>query len=279
MPRIDYKGQIFGNREVIENECLDEDFIKIGKKIPAQSTRSSYRLTKCLNCGQILPASVKTLKRYPPKKCCFCSGIGYKGSLELNRNAYIELEDCYEISISFKDTTVQCYIDKEDLYLVKQYSWRVSQKRSKYYAVTGQASNKTLLYLHNLLMNKTDHNDGMEVDHIDGNSLNNRKNNLRITSRLKNIQNVSARIDNEIGIRGICKTRNKYKADFSFNNQRYYFKDWDTIEEAVYCRLSAERICGLDIANKNPLVDQYLTLPKEKEDEIYQYTLNKILGN
>lgn len=187
MPRIDYVGQIFGNREIIKNECLDEDFIAVGMKIPAQSTRSNYRLTKCLNCGQILPANIKTLKRNPPKKCCFCSGIGYKGSLTLNRNAYAELDDCYEISINFKDTTLQCYIDKESIDLVKQYSWRISQKKNKYYVLSGQASKHTLLYLHNLLMNKYDHNDGMEVDHIDGNSLNNRKNNLRIISRLKNI--------------------------------------------------------------------------------------------
>lgn len=279
MMRTDYTDQIFGNRKIIKNECCDDDFIKLGMKIPAASTRSSYRLTQCLNCGTILPASIKTLRRTPPKKCSFCSGIGYKGTLKINRNAYVELDDCYEIIISFKDTTVSCYIDKEDKEKVSEYSWRISQKKNKYYVVTGQAKNKGLLYLHNFLMHKNSHEDGEEVDHIDGNSLNNRKENLRIVPRIDNITNTNVRIDNQIGIRGVCKIKHKYKVDFSFKNTRYYFKDWDTIEEAVYCRLYAEQICDLHIAKNNPLVQQYLTLPEEKAKEIYQYTSDKILGN
>lgn len=279
MSCIDYTGQIFGNREIIKNECSDEDFIALGMKIPSISTRNSYKLTKCLICGKILPASIKNLRKNPPKRCCFCSGIGYKGIKKITRNSYLELEDCYEIIISFKDTTISCYIDKKDKELVEQYQWRISQKKNKYYVVTGQANKKTLLYLHNLLMNKMEHNDGNEVDHIDGNSLNNRRNNLRIISRLENIQNTSARIDNQIGIRGICKTKNKYKVDFSFNNVRYYFKDWDTIEEAIYCRIIAEEFCDLHIAEKNPLVKQYLTLTPKKQQDIKQYVSNKILGN
>lgn len=135
------------------------------------------------------------------------------------RNIYIEFENCYEIIIFFKNTTVSCYIDKEDKEKVSQYNWRISQKKNKYYAVSGQSKKGTLLYMHNLLMDRIKPQDGLEVDHLDGNSLNNRKNNLRIVSRLENIYNTNARIDNKIGIRGVCKTKNKFKTDFSHNKK------------------------------------------------------------
>ena len=265
----DYVGLIFGNREIIKNECSDEDFLNNGLKLPSPTTRNEYKLTKCLNCGHILPASIKTIRRSLPKKCSFCSGIGYKGTLTLNRNVYVEAKDCYEVIIAYKNTSVTAYIDKDDYEKVKQYNWRINQKKNKYYIVTGQSKNKTLLYLHNLIMNNYIHKDNYEVDHIDGNSLNNRKENLRIVSRLENIQNTSVRIDNQIGIRGVSKSRNKYKVDFHYNNKRYYFKDWKTIEEAVYCRLIAEQLCNLHIAEKNPLVEQYLTLSLDQQNEIY----------
>lgn len=275
----DYVGLIFGNREIIKNECSDEDFLNNGLKLPSPNTRNEYKLTKCLNCGHILPASIKTIRRGLPKKCSFCSGIGYKGTLTLNRNVYVEAEDYYEVIIAYKDTSVTAYIDKDDYEKVKQYTWRINKKKNKYYIVTGQSKNKTLLYLHNLVMNNYIHKDNYEVDHIDGNSLNNRKKNLRIVSRLENIQNTSVRIDNQIGIRGVSKSRNKYKVDFYYNNKRYYFKDWKTIEEAVYCRLIAEQLCDLHIAEKNPLIQQYLTLSLDQQNEIYDYVSQKILGN
>ena len=270
---------IIGNREIIRNYCENDDFEKVGKSIPSQSTRQNYILTKCLNCGAILPADLKTLRRCPPKKCSFCSGIGYKGNLQNNRNAYIELDDCFEIIINYKDTTVSTYIDKTDKQMAEKYIWRITKKKNKFYVVTGQSKNKTLLYLHNLLMGRTNHDEGMEIDHIDCNSLNNRRNNLKKVTRLENIHNTSVRIDNTIGIRGISKYKNRYIVDFSFNNKRFYFKQWKTLEEAVYCRKIAEDIYGLNILNRNPLAKQYLTLTAEEQNIIHDYVTNKILGN
>ena len=226
-----------------------------------------------------MPANIKTLKRYPPKKCSFCSGIGYKGNFPTNRNAYLELDDCYELVINYKDTTVSSYIDKEDKSSVEKYVWRVTKKKNKYYVVTGQSKNNTQLYLHNLLMGRTDHNLGIEVDHIDCNSLNNRRSNLRLVTRAENIHNTSARIDNKIGIRGVSKAGNNYIVDFSFDKHRFYFKRWNTLEEAVYCRKIAEEIFGLNILNNNPLAKQYLTLSEEEKAIIREHVSEKILGN
>lgn len=131
--------------------------------------------------------------------------------------------------------------------------------------------------MHRLIL-RDDIPEGYEVDHIDGNSLNNRKSNLRIVTRLQNIQNSKVRIDNQIGIRGISysKYERKYVVDFSFNNVRYYFKHWDTIEEAVYCRKFAEEYFDLHILKNNPLKDKYLDLDSDKINEIKNHTYDSI---
>lgn len=183
-------------------------------------------------------------------------------------NIFVELEDCYLMKVQYKTIWYDSYIDKSDYEDVKQKHWRTSHKGNKIYLVSGSKAKNNVVYLHNMVMNYT-YITGFEVDHIDGNSLNNRKNNLRIVTRQENIENSSVRIDSKLGIRGICKTRNdKYKVDFQHRKDRFYFKDWNTIEEAVYCRKIVEEYFGLEILKRNPLAQKYLTLTEEKKKEV-----------
>lgn len=195
-------------------------------------------------------------------------------------NQFLKFENYYIMKIQYKDFWYDVYIDLDDYEKVSQYHWRASHKRNKVYIVTGSKTKQNTQYLHNFLMNYIP-NDKDEIDHIDGNSLNNRKNNLRLVSRQENIDNTKVRIDNKIGIRGVCQnSKNKlFKCDFVYHKQRYYFKDWKTLEEAVYCRKYAEEFFGKDTLNKNPLAQQYLTLKQEQALKIKQYVYNKISGN
>lgn len=195
-------------------------------------------------------------------------------------NQFLKFENYYIMKVQYKDFWYDVYIDLDDYEKVSQHHWRASHKRNKVYIVTGSKTKQNTQYLHNFLMNYIP-NDKDEIDHIDGNSLNNRKNNLRLVSRQENIDNTKVRIDNKIGIRGVCQnSKNKlFKCDFVYHKQRYYFKDWKTLEEAVYCRKYAEEFFGKDTLNKNPLAQQYLTLKHEQALKIKQYVYNKISGN
>jgi hypothetical protein len=44
-----------------------------------------------------------------------------------------------------------------------------------------------------------------QVDHINGDSLDNRRENLRLASALENSRNAKKRVDNSSGFRGVCK--------------------------------------------------------------------------
>lgn len=82
--------------------------------------------------------------------------------------------------------------------------WRTSKKRNKVYVVSGSKKN-TPVYLHDFVYPKLKKHKE-EIDHIDGDSLNNRKSNLRKVSRQFNINNSKVRIDNRTtGIRELVK--------------------------------------------------------------------------
>jgi HNH endonuclease/AP2 domain len=65
--------------------------------------------------------------------------------------------------------------------------------------------NKTLWYVHRVLwcMRNGEIDDGLDIDHIDGNSLNNSVDNLRLVSNTVNNRNTKQRTNNTSGITGV----------------------------------------------------------------------------
>ena len=183
-------------------------------------------------------------------------------------------DDSYTMKVQYKNIWYDVYIDEDDFDKVSKRHWRTSHKKRKIYIVSGSVTKKNTVYLHNFIMNYT-YISGYEVDHIDGNSLNNRKNNLRIVSRQENITNTRVRIDNKIGIRGISYSKHDkvYVVDFHYRKRRFYFPHWKKLEQAVYCRKFAEEYFGMEILKNNPLVPQYLTLDEEEQERIHNIVI------
>jgi AP2 domain. len=130
-------------------------------------------------------------------------------------------------------------VDDEDFYELSKHKWlaRVSsytiangEKRFRAYAVRCFFSKKDI-FLHRLVTNCPD---GMEVDHINGNTLDCRKENLRIVTHYQNSINTKTRSDNTSGYRCVCKTkRGNWYAYITANGKRKFLGVYDTKEEAA----------------------------------------------
>tara|TARA_B110000858_G_scaffold143389_1_gene162838 strand:- start:172 stop:570 length:399 start_codon:yes stop_codon:yes gene_type:complete len=79
---------------------------------------------------------------------------------------------------------------------------------------------------------------GMQIDHINGDILDNRVENLRIATYAENQWNAKKRVDNTSGVKGVCwkKNLNKWYAQIKHNKELLYlgvFKDKKEAEKVV----------------------------------------------
>lgn len=80
-----------------------------------------------------------------------------------------------------------------------------------------------------------------EVDHINGNKFDNRKENLRICTRTQNCQN-SIRKPGDSGFMGVHKDRNKWRVQVRFRGKSISLGAYDDLELAKTIRLRAEKV-------------------------------------
>lgn len=117
-------------------------------------------------------------------------------------------------------------IDSADAELVLSRNWRVSESNGKWYAcLKGPQANH---YLHRILM---DAPQGMTVDHINGNSLDCRRSNMRVCTKSQNNANMRKHRDNRSGFIGVRLHRsgNTWQARFKGKHLGCY----STAEEAA----------------------------------------------
>ncbi len=89
--------------------------------------------------------------------------------------------------------------------------------------------------------------EGMHVDHINHNKLDNRWSNLRIASATDNNKNLPKRKDNTSGVTGIYFRDNRWQAAIKVNKKQLHLGSFKTKDEAVAARLEAERLYGYHI--------------------------------
>jgi hypothetical protein len=84
--------------------------------------------------------------------------------------------------------------------------------------------------------------EGLCIDHIDGDKLNNRLSNLRLVTHKQNMENLhKANKTNQCGVKGVGAYRGKYRARIRSNNQPYELGIFATIELAQQAYIMAAR--------------------------------------
>ncbi len=123
-----------------------------------------------------------------------------------------------------------CKVDVDDVKMLDEYKWfAVKMNGKKIYAARRSAERKQIL-MHRQIMQVTDK--GKCVDHINGDSMDNRKSNLRLCTQGENMRNYRNAWGKE-GIRGIRQTRTgKFRARIKLNRKHYEIGTFDTQHDA-----------------------------------------------
>ncbi len=86
-----------------------------------------------------------------------------------------------------------------------------------------------------------DLHDGIMVDHIDGNSMNNKIDNLRLATRSQNAMNSNVQELHSIGAKGIRKKGSRFNARITLNKVLHDLGSFDCLEDAINARKNSEK--------------------------------------
>lgn len=108
------------------------------------------------------------------------------------------------------------------------------------------------IILHRLIL---DAPKGMQVDHINGNRLDNRRENLRICTQAENCKNRKESKNNTSGYKGvsICSQTKKYKAVIQLNRKKIFLGRFKTAKEAAIAYNEAAVKYHGEFANLNKI--------------------------
>lgn len=126
------------------------------------------------------------------------------------------LEDTARIPLLAHDGSVRAYtvLDAADLESLSCFKWgMLTGGRSCHYACrwTTESGRKVAVLMHRVLMGLPSNRDGLEVDHINRDTLDNRRANLRIVTRAQNNQNRAKPLGTTSSHRGVYWHKNNRK--------------------------------------------------------------------
>lgn len=143
-------------------------------------------------------------------------------------------------------------LDESDLPLVHGWRWYIHNTKTNFY-VRGYPVGKRqngLFYMHRILMGAQE---GQEIDHRNGNGLDNRRSNLRFCTRTQNNANRHAVASRSSPFKGVHfeSYTGKWRAEITKNGVRYRLGRFDSVNDAERAyRCKSQEIFG-DFSSAN----------------------------
>lgn len=159
-------------------------------------------------------------------------------SSEMNRNDHTMLPDgSIEVMLTKGYTAI---IDAVDIDILDDYTWHVSFINGRPFAAT--LVSKKFLLLHRIIMDRIGNPADDPVAHANGNTLDNRRDNLTITSRYEIQKNTRIRHDNTSGMKGVFYSKKKRRWIGAIQRQGISRrKQFTTFDAACLWRIEQEQ--------------------------------------
>lgn len=157
----------------------------------------------------------------------FCIGRIKCPMIFTRRNGYIEVLN------PNPKTDLIFTIDECDRHILGDYLWsvKIDPGHETGYIMRSEKGRRGTVYLHREIMQAGEHD---IVDHIDHNTQNNRRNNLRLCTLNENMWNKVPASINKTGYKGVKKDEwGGYRASIQANHKRLPLGKFDTAEEAA----------------------------------------------
>lgn len=171
-------------------------------------------LCRC-SCGRLCTVGGKILMNHQKSNCGDC-----------NYGHYYYHPDYMECVLPSGE---KFQIDHTDYSKVAKHKW-VTNAAGYFVASLGRKDNH--IFLHRLVMAPEN---GMYVDHIDGNKGNCRRSNLRFCTYAENNRNMKISKRNSSGYKGVhwASDRRKWRAEITVNGKHIRLGSYDSIDEAA----------------------------------------------
>lgn len=162
-------------------------------------------------------------------------------------------------------------VDATDYFWLNKYKWYAQYNSCTYSYYAAKQKRKLngkqiAQYMHRVILNAPPNK---QVDHINHNTLDNRKQNLRICTRSQNQMNRTPSENTSSKYKGVhwCKQGKKWRAQIQINGKRLSLGLYKTeIEASCAYNVAAKILFGKFVKrnNNNVLNAQYLRMIKEK---------------
>lgn len=229
-----------GKFQTIDLSGQKFNYLTVIKQVPRPAhikCNHTFWLCKC-DCGNEKIIDQRALKSGNTKSCgCYShissrnNLINYLKTIPKTKNKFIKEDGYYKL---YTKKGIEFLIDEDDFEDVYQHYWILRGN----YICSKFAEKQTPRYtiLHRFIIKNIP--EGMQIDHINRNTLDNRKSNLRIVTPHENMMNRRITSKSKNGGFNVYyrPSKNKYEASFSFNKKHYWvgtFDDLKTAENAV----------------------------------------------
>ena len=139
--------------------------------------------------------------------------------------------------VKHKNLIIEVLLDNEDVQkVVSVGSWHAiydNTLATPNFYICHREQGKRCLKLHRFIMNCPD---DKVVDHINHNTIDNRKQNLRICTHFENQQNLRSKTTEQTGVCKRVRNNREFWVSNISKNKKKYSKDFKTKEEAISWR-------------------------------------------